>query len=616
MTITPAYRLLFILLTACISLGAIAQNNDRATSLVMKGRKIMIPQPSQAEKYFDSAVRLSTQNNDSNSIVKGMIAKGELVLYVKKDFPKALDAFYKALDITPRQSKALQGSIYIKIAETLFQQGFVAAAGENLNRSLSLLTLSKDSSELQNAFNIYGTIFLNSANPDSAIYYLERSLSVMPAATGSLEKSFVLHNIGRAYNMKKQFGIALHYHTEALKLKLRIGEKKQLGMSYLHIANVYMAMKNTGLAMQYYNLAKPYALRSGNLYETKALYYGLSQAAEQKGNFRSAFNWLQKYYSVKDSLYNIDRIKVIKQSEEKYENTKKENEIAALKYSNTLAGLKNEAIQKQQRNQQFTSSLIISGLVAFIILLGSLIFLLRSRNRQQQKINAANILIAEQKLTEAEKAATIESYNKFIVWQEEERNRMAKDLHDTLGGLLSGIKLTLSKTISNNKNADAGSFDRTFLMLDKAHEEIRKIAHDVMPENLRRYGLIVAIEDYVNEIKMDSDIRFELEYNDDLGELDSNTTVNLYRIVHELINNTLKYAGASEVLLQFTRNNGSLFLLYEDNGKGFILEKAMEKGGMGLKSIETRTDYLKGKLTIDPAPDSGTTILIEVPLSS
>ena len=230
----------------------------------------------------------------------------------------------------------------------------------------------------------------------------------------------------------------------------------------------------------------------------------------------------------------------------------------------------------------------------------------------QNRLRANQLL-----LNAAKQEQQIISMRSMLEGQEKERARIARDLHDGLGNLLSTLKANVgSLKINFDSNKTAQIYTKASEMIDEACTEVRKIAHEMMPQALEKLGLKKALADLV--LKMDSTHDFEasLQVYGKEQILDDSTNVMLYRIVQELLNNIVKYAEAKEVIVQITYSEDWLNLTVEDDGKGFEPDKIAPNKGMGLKSIAFRTQYIGGEYEIDSRPNMGTLVSINVPLKS
>ncbi|MEJ0034172.1 MAG: sensor histidine kinase [Bacteroidota bacterium] len=200
--------------------------------------------------------------------------------------------------------------------------------------------------------------------------------------------------------------------------------------------------------------------------------------------------------------------------------------------------------------------------------------------------------------------------------QETERSRFAKDLHDGLGGMLSGVKLSLSNmkgnVVLNGEHVDV--FERALDMLDNSIHELRRVAHNLMPESLVKFGLAASLKDFCDFINSSKVIHVIFQQIGDYQRLEMSIEIVLYRIANELVNNALRHASATELIIQLNYDDHSLTLTVEDNGKGFdqgILDRTT---GSGWPNIKSRVAYLKGTLDVQTSQGNGTSVNITIPL--
>jgi signal transduction histidine kinase len=197
----------------------------------------------------------------------------------------------------------------------------------------------------------------------------------------------------------------------------------------------------------------------------------------------------------------------------------------------------------------------------------------------------------------------------------EERTRLAKDLHDGLGSILSSAKYSFSnmKETLPITPVTAAAFDRSMGMLDLSISELRRIAHNMMPEALVKFGLDTALRDFCHSVERSGALQltyqsFEIQEN----SIPAITAGSVYRIIQELVNNILKHASATTALVQLIRKGDTLSITVEDNGRGFNASILESSDGSGYLNLRNRVEYLNGTLDIQTAPDKGTSVNIEI----
>ncbi len=206
--------------------------------------------------------------------------------------------------------------------------------------------------------------------------------------------------------------------------------------------------------------------------------------------------------------------------------------------------------------------------------------------------------------------------NTIIQTEEKERKRFAKDLHDGLGPLLSSVKMSVS-SLAQMKQDDASReiVENTELVINEAIKSLKEISDNLSPHILNNFGLVRALNNFSNKINIAKTIRINLISDLKDERFESNVEVALYRVICELINNTIKHAQAKKIDIQITRENEFLSVVYKDDGKGFDMSKVLEKpasSGMGFSNIYSRINSLKGEISIESEPRKGTVAIIKV----
>jgi signal transduction histidine kinase len=195
---------------------------------------------------------------------------------------------------------------------------------------------------------------------------------------------------------------------------------------------------------------------------------------------------------------------------------------------------------------------------------------------------------------------------------ENERKRIVADLHDELGPLLSTVKLHIN-SLETQIPDDHMLIDRAGEHIDNIILRIREISNNLMPQVLIRKGLIEAIQEFVNNIRVNTGLTIQFTYEDNLT-LDKQNDIHIYRMIQEIIHNSIKHADASVIALSIKHLNKKIILMAADNGKGFDYHHiTKESSGLGLKNIMSRVEILKGELYIDSGSEKGTYFTIELP---
>ena len=204
--------------------------------------------------------------------------------------------------------------------------------------------------------------------------------------------------------------------------------------------------------------------------------------------------------------------------------------------------------------------------------------------------------------------------NIVIHTEERERMRFSKDIHDGLGPLLSSAKMSVSALAGTELSKEQKEIiDNTNLVIDEAVKSLKHISNNISPHILNNFGLERAIENFIKKFESISDLKINFKSNMKNVRLKNNIEVILYRIVCEMINNTIKHSRASEANVSLILNGGVLTLDYSDNGCGFIVENALENSlGMGLSNIISRVESIKGEVKIDSNLGQGARFVIKI----
>lgn len=231
----------------------------------------------------------------------------------------------------------------------------------------------------------------------------------------------------------------------------------------------------------------------------------------------------------------------------------------------------------------------------FLLALGVVFFFLAYQRRiiKQQKEHQAKEAEYQQQLMRAN-----------LLSQEKERNRIGKDLHDGVGAMLTTAKLYfrhLDQEVAPEKFAELK--EKAFGLLGETMTSVRRISHDLRPIVLERLGLVEAIANTVDQIRESGEIEIGFQSMQAV-ELDAEYQLNWYRIIQELITNTVKHAKATAITIALTSTAEEVQVIYQDNGIGLTAGEGMQKG-LGIQNIESRLHLMQGSLEIMQKTDPG-----------
>lgn len=391
---------------------------------------------------------------------------------------------------------------------------------------------------------------------------------------------------------EKKFKDAITYYQRYLNYSILLKNEGHIAIALNKIGSSYQFSGEKQKALDYFKQSYDACLKDGSIdYAFKNANSIASIYAENK-NYKNAYHYSQTAFELKDSLNSTERVKELYFLEAKYQAGKKEKEIAELKFKNA-----EHALIVAKKNKV----LLVGGITAAAaILFFGFLYHLSSQKRK----------IAEKEKQSIERHQQVISLQAMINGQETERIRIAKDLHDSMGGTFSTIKMHLSTLEYESKDTQQVQLlEKCINIIGDAAIDVRRIAHNMMPEVLIKLGLIDSIQELASNINSSKQLKVNFQYFGMDERLAADFEIMLYRIVQELLNNIIKHSNATEAIIQFVKEGNSLNVTIEDNGKGF--SSKTDTNGIGLTSIKERVQYLNGVLSIDSETYVGTTVMME-----
>ncbi|HMG90240.1 MAG TPA: sensor histidine kinase [Chryseolinea sp.] len=569
----------------------------------------------ESKAYYDTALvlynELITSSKNPSELNYNKLARADCLsglgllsaklYYFQESIKYYLDAIESISDIHSAQRDNKLLYLYANIASDYYELEEFGNALKYDRESLNYLNAKEDIDGyvIGHLFvaDDYGGLF----QFDSAFAHLEKVRSVV----NNLNKpnlNLRFHLIaGGVYRKKKEWTYALDGYKKADQAALMMKDEFQSLNSEEGIAACYLNLgllpKAREIAVIALDKSNRLNVPLGKMLSLKLL----TEIEEKSGNVAKAFDYQKQFIIVSDSMKKEKVERQMHEIEMKYQNEKKEKEILELQKSNALQSL---SLQKQSTFNYF--------LVGSIVALLTTGFLGYRNLRHRQLLAKQNDQLQQQRIRELEKDRQLVAVDSLLKGQEEERSRMAKDLHDGLGGILSGVKLSLGAMKGNILLSDENTriFSRVLDQLDNSITEMRRVAHNMMPEALVKLGLQQAIQDYCDGLNELVPTPFKVQFHGLAIRMQGATEIVIYRIVQELLNNIVKHAAATDVLVQIMRHDNNLTITVEDNGKGFDVGSVQNKGS-GLGNVRSRVDYLKGHLDIQSIPGKGTSTHID-----
>lgn len=573
------------LLVWSIRLDSLTSNGtaeEKAMSAVIKGAWLH----SQA-KYFQAKQLYKTVlaglNQSTNDTLKGRIETGLGIVFRQTgQMDSAFLHFYRALRLFERAGNTEgRSGTAVSLAQTYQQTGqydtaralirSVLGSGDRIHYTTQLIAM-------HTLANIYGEMGLI----DSALRIDKLGLKICDDLNKPVIASTFYDNKGLCFRELGIYDSSAYYFRKCILIDSAAGNVKQTGDSYLNLASLASARKD-------FVTAEKYLQRALSLCRSCNYTAGVTSAWSMMSDLYRMNNDPAAALAYKDSLYSDyrrankrDRQAMILELEAVYNAELKDNQI----------DLQNEQLE---RKSYFIAALI---LLSITVLATAVAVLYRFRIRRQE----------EKRMLELKAAAA------FYDAEQQERLRIARDLHDSLGQILSATKMVLATVGEQSENKSA--LNKTSALVDTAISEVRSISYNLLPDALQ-FGVDKALLNLSKKLGGESGIEIVCEVSNSTQSKKVSDVVSLsiYRIAQEVISNMLKHSQCSQICIRTQYAEGLFVLEITDNGKGFdSTNPPVREGGSGWINIRARATLIEGHLAINSRPDQGTSITLSVPL--
>ena len=537
----------------------------------------------QAIEYYKEAIAIDEQLGNKSGIAKTCNNIG-MVYRSWSEYDQAIEYFEKSLRLKNELADR-QG-----VSTTLNNIGLVYTEWQkydqailNFKESLSVEEAEGNNKEIANRLNNLGRVYFKLNQLDTALAYFQNALQIQLKLNGVSQAALIYNNIGKIYIQKGKYPEALSYLSSALEIYTGLGMESELSTVLANLGDLNRILGNHGLALKLIDSSSSIARRLHHLTQLQQNYLFYSNLYSDQKNFEKSLEYYRKYTEMKDSVFTTEILSQLSDFQVKYEKEKDQARILMLEKENLRKTL--------QRNAYMFTGLAVLILAAFLVLYF-----------RQRSVHVR--IISEQKIQHLEEEKKLIAAKLLVEGQEEERKRIATELHDGLGVLLSATKLQFS-IIHDKSPENKELIEKATRMLEQATGDVRKISHNMMPGLLTKLGFYEAVEDLCEKVSDSGEIRAVCTIDGDKERLAENREIMLYRIVQEMVNNTIKHARAKNIMLNISVKSGGMDVVYSDNGIGFDLDEMMNSKSIGLKSIQSRVNFLNGHLEIDTKPGAG-----------
>lgn len=618
-----------------------ANDTTKALQLIKLAELLQHNNPLLADSISQEALRLSRQLAFEKGVNYSLSNLGSLSI-TRGKYPEA-ERYNQQLMNLAMEANNLEAKIKaLNRASVIYY--YTGEYQKGIETNIEILELLHEQPEHDSrlyALNNIGINYERLNDPPKALEYYLQALKMAVDLEQEYAEAAIAGNIGIIYKNLNQLDTARQLFLQGIEAAMQINNINLLIDETANLAEVFLLQNEIDSAEKYIKqsldfaneigdqngILKAYnlqgrcfthrgqyrkaidalqfsAMLSDSLGDREIMlntYHHLQENYIQLENTDSAYHFLQLYANMKDSVFNLEKNRQLNELEAKFQTAQKSAEIAR------------QQVEIQHRNNQRKQLMVV---IAFLLLLGgTIVFVLNFRLNKNKELARKDHLLQEQKINHLEQEKKILSMTSMIDGQESERIRIAKDLHDGIGGLLTSVRTQIKKIEKEvTLLSEFDLYKKTNQLIDEATNEVKRISQNLMPGVLRLEGLPVAMEDICARLGEVHGLKVESHFDPLIESLSETQQTFIYRIFQELTNNIVKHAHATEVLIQLNQYRDHLNLIIEDNGIGFETAQAKSNEGLGLKSVQSRIDFLGGEMELVTKKDEGTSISINIPM--
>ncbi len=560
----------------------------------------------EAHKWFVKAIEYSyNTGNPLHHLCRAINNIGN-IFYFQGDYQRAIQYYFQIIPIAeqaiPEHPIIVNPltRIYTSTAMVLFGLQDYEKALYYLNKAEILAKQYSDSYHIAPIYAHKGQVYGHMGNIKQARYYNNLALQAGRELNNEEVQFIALYNMAMISESPKK---ALSFIRKAQNLQGNINAYYKTSATGA-MGTIYLKEKNYTLAFNYLTQAESLATRYHMPQILLEINQHLANLHDQTGNFKKAHDYRLFAYKLNDSLLNKEKTLAINALEIKYRTAQKDMELS-----------RKQLLINQQEQELSRNNIIIGISTMGILMLTSIslfLFVLNRNNRHRQSLQ-------QQKIRSLEQEQEIRELKAVMTGEEKERTRLARELHDGIGGMLAAIKMNFSSLkkqyapvlTETGEPEKTNGFTKIMELINTTGIEIRETAHNLMPDILTRHGLAEALNLFTSKINSGNDVYIKLQTEGKINDIPQSIQLSLYRIIQELVQNITKHASASIALIHISLSrDGITHILIRDNGKGFDPGTTTE--GIGLQNVRSRVKILHGTLSVTTAPREGTTIEVRL----
>ncbi len=573
------------------------------------------------------------------------------LLYKRNElFDEALEVYQKALTIQDSSITNKQLSkTHSNLANVYAKKSVYDSAVYHYNQSLLLNkkdTLTKLTMRTYiNLANVYSL----SSDYNLAEFYYKKAFKYHQSVGNEVEIAKLYNNLGALFYEKGEDELSLDYLEKSIQLREKLLDSSRLVESYINVAEL-LSVRNPETAFEYLDKALQYITPDmktsllAKIHLSKAsMYREANQNAKAKAeferaiklsedqekltfekyltkmkaeiayderNFQKAYQYRIAYEKLSDSVFNEEKLWDLSALQKSYQAKAKKAEVSLLEKDNALA--EEKALRKQQENEKLYAFLIAFGVV--VLLVSIIAFYFYKLKKTTSQLARQQELLLEERIHNLVNDQEIQIINASLEAREKEKASISKELHNNIGSLLTSVNFHFQAFDEKVMTAHKGTkklYDKTLQIIQTITHEIRSISHRFDQDPIPEFNLKTAITNFSDKVANE-----QLKVHTAIHGLEnfknSQTSIFIFRILQELVNNTIKHANAKTLTIYITKNIEAINIMVEDDGKGF--DATQLANGIGLKNLRKEIQIRNGNCDIDSNSTRGTTVNIDIPI--
>jgi signal transduction histidine kinase/Tfp pilus assembly protein PilF len=585
--------------------------------------------------YYKKSLEFDEKAKNIQTLISIYVSMG-IMYSQQQEYAEAKECYIKGLQLIKDSDASMQSVVYNNLGNDEYAQGFYANAINYYIQSIQISEHLSDFEGLAFSYNNLGNIYADGINDlDKALVYYRKSLENEQKVNNKIGIAQCLNNIGYVNKLKQNYTEAEKMHIEALGIfrilkntegiakalenlgdvyrkqnnyikaissftecveyRKQSKDEKSLASVYNNIGALYFTQKEYNKALSYFTLGFELAQKVNDKPLIKRFYSGIKDSYAKLGQYNKAYEYALLYSELKDTLLNATVSQQVIDIQEKYEKNKMQQQIVLQNLD-----IKNKALQRNA---------ILAFLILSLLVFSGVVYFVLQKRKNEKLLYARNATIKDQEIKHLIQDSEIRAMASLAEGQDNERQRISRDLHDRVGSMLSLVKFNLS----SGPEADNPIIKENLALLDQTYQEVRSISHNLHSGLLRNFGLKVALHDLKKTVEAHNSLRFNLQFYEEEFVLSKEKEEVVFRVLQELVTNALKYAEASFLDVQVnSADEGVVLITVEDDGKGFDTQTL--KKGIGLSNIHYRLSGIGGSMEINSSPGKGAYFVISVPV--